>query len=103
MHIKAIAEARRFSPNQVQRNQLVDTADLHIELLCFEAGQRDQPQVGAGTLVYQVVEGEALLRHGGQQVRLGKGRLLTVDQGTEHTMENAGGGLLVVMATRSWA
>jgi mannose-6-phosphate isomerase-like protein (cupin superfamily) len=41
------------------------------------------------------------VRSGEELVRLGKGRLLRVDQGTVHTLENAGGGLLVVLSTRA--
>jgi mannose-6-phosphate isomerase-like protein (cupin superfamily) len=34
-------------------------------------------------------------------VRVGKGKLLTIDAGTAHALENAGGGLLVVMSARA--
>jgi mannose-6-phosphate isomerase-like protein (cupin superfamily) len=39
------------------------------------------------------------VRGGPETTRLGKGTLLTVPAGVSHTLENAGGGLLVVMAT----
>jgi mannose-6-phosphate isomerase-like protein (cupin superfamily) len=95
-----INEARRFSLRDVQRNDLVKTATLHVELLCFEAGQRDEEAAHAADRVYQVLEGEALVRDGSATTkRLGKGMLLAVPAGVPHTLENAGGGLLVVMAT----
>ena len=101
MHVTAIADARRFSLAHVERRPLVDAPDLRVELVCFEAGQREQELDYAATVSYQVLEGEALVRSGDELVRLGKGRLLRVDPGTVHTLENAGGGLLVVLSTRA--
>jgi quercetin dioxygenase-like cupin family protein len=96
-----ISEGRRFSLDVVEKSELVDTEDLQVQLLCFEAGQRDQADRFDKTCIYQVLEGEALFREGDANRRLGKGKLLTVPGGTEHAIENAGGGLLVVMATRA--
>lgn len=101
MHVTAIADARRFSLTRVERRPLVDAPDLRVELVCFEAGQREDALDYAATVSYQVLEGEALVRAGEELVRLGKGRLLRVDPGTVHTLENAGGGLLVVLSTRA--
>jgi quercetin dioxygenase-like cupin family protein len=96
-----ISDARQFSLKSVQRSTLVEDKNLHIELICFEAGQRDQELGQDKTCVYQVLEGELLLKQNDASQRLGKGKLLTVPAGTKHTLENAGGGLLVVMATRA--
>lgn len=96
-----IQEARRFSLEGVQRQTLTELGDLTLELLCFEAGQSDVESTSAGSTVYQVLEGEALIRASSGTQRLGKGKLLTVKAGTAHTLENAGGGLLVVLATRA--
>jgi len=101
MHVIAIADARRFSLARVERRPLVDAPDLRVELVCFEAGQREEALDPAATVSYQVLEGEALVRAGEELVRLGKGKLLRVDPGTVHTLENAGGGLLVVLSTRA--
>lgn len=100
MHVTAIADARRFSLARVERRPLVDAPDLRVELVCFEAGQHEEELDYAATVGYQVLE-EALVRSGDEVVRLGKGRLLRVDPGTVHTLENAGGGLLVVLSTRA--
>ena len=101
MQLITIADARRFSLARVERRPLVDAPDQRIELVCFEAGQREEELDYAATVSYQVLEGEALVRAGDELVRLGKGRLLRVDPGTVHTLENAGGGLLVVLSTRA--
>ena len=101
MHVTAIADARRFSLAHVERRPLVEAHDLRVELVCFEAGQREAELTYTATSSYQVLEGEALVRSGDELVRLGKGRLLRVDAGTVHTLENAGGGLLVVLASRA--
>lgn len=95
-----ISDARRFSLERVQRSELVKTDDLEASLLCFEAGQRDGESRYDTGVLYQVLEGEALVRRGGATERLGKGRLHAVEAGTAHAVENAGGGLLVVLVTR---
>lgn len=101
MHTYPIADARRFSLREVQRQELVAHDGLVIELLCFEAGQRLEGPTETAACVYQVLEGEALIREGGVSSRLGKGVLASIASDSDHTIENAGGGLLVVMRTRS--
>lgn len=101
MQTHPIADARKFSLREVQRQQLVAQEGLLIELLCFEAGQRLEGPAETVACVYQVLEGEALVREGGASKRLGKGVLASFVSGSEHTLENAGGGLLVVLRTRS--
>jgi mannose-6-phosphate isomerase-like protein (cupin superfamily) len=96
-----ISDAREFSLKSIQRNNLVKSNDLQIELICFEAGQLDKELSYDKTSVYQVLEGELLIKQADESKRLGKGKLLTVPASAKHTLENAGGGLLVVMATRS--
>lgn len=96
-----ISDARQFSLKTIQHSDLVKTKDLHIELICFEAGQKDKEVSHGKTCVYQVLEGELLIKQNDISKRLGKGKLLTVPAGRNHTLENAGGGLLVVMATKS--
>ncbi len=100
MQTYPIAEARRFSLREVQRQELLRQEGLSIELLCFEAGQRlEGPSEPAGC-VYQVLEGEALVREASGSTRLGQGVLGAAKAGAEHTIENAGGGLLVLLRTR---
>lgn len=96
-----ISEARRFSLDEVQSIDLLKTEKLHVHLLCFEAGQKDEEVRSRGERLYQVLEGEALVHQGGERLRLGKGKLLSVPETTPHRLENAGGGLLVVMVTRT--
>jgi mannose-6-phosphate isomerase-like protein (cupin superfamily) len=99
MNAIAIADARRFSLAAVQRHVLADLPGLTLEVLGFEAGQRLEASALERACAYQVLEGEALVRHGEEVVRLGKGKVLPVPAGTDHALENAGGGLLVVLAT----
>ena len=99
MKTATISDARAFSLDAIQKNDLIETDDLRIRLLCFEAGQTDDETTLPNGVVYQVLEGEALVRGNGGRQRLGKGRVMAVPAGTPHILENAGGGLLVVMAT----
>lgn len=99
MNAIAIADARRFSLAAVQRRPLVEAPGLTLELLCFEAGQRLDVPASARSGAYQVLEGEAIVRRGADVVRLGKGKVLPLVAEGAHALENAGGGLLVVLAT----
>jgi quercetin dioxygenase-like cupin family protein len=94
-----INDARAFSLRDVQRRDLVAGDGLRAELLCFEAGQRDADVTAERGRLYQVLEGEVIVRGDDAPRRLGKGTLLSVPGGVRHTLENAGGGLLVVLAT----
>lgn len=98
MKIVTISDARRFSLETVQHRELATADGLAAELICFEAGQVAAARTLTGTTAYQVLEGEAMLKVDGENSRLGKGRLATVPAGDEHAIENAGGGLLVVLA-----
>lgn len=101
MKTAVIAEARSFSLAGISRNLLLETDDLEAALLCFEAGQRDEEGIHHSSTLYQVLEGEALVYQGEDRERLGKGKVLAVPAGTPHRLENAGGGLLVVLTTRA--
>lgn len=100
MKTAVISNARKFSLEGIRRNELLQTDDLQVTLLCFEAGQRDEESVHSSSSLYQVLEGEALIYAGADRERLGKGKVLAVPAGSPHVLENAGGGLLVVLATR---
>lgn len=97
----SIQEARKFSLERALTQPLLQQPDLTSELLCFEAGQVGEPRNLAGSVTYQVLEGEALVTADGSTERLGKGRLLGLAGGVQHRVENAGGGLLVVLSTRA--
>ncbi len=99
MKTVSVASKRRFSLLGVETARLVDEADLSVELLCFEAGQGIGEQSYDGTSIYQVLEGEAVIRDDTDRERCGPGRVTTVPAGTPHTVSNAGGGLLVVVRT----
>ena len=99
MKTATIGDARSFSLGSIQKNDLVATEDLAVRLFCFEAGQRDDEATLSTSVIYQVLEGEALLRMRDGRTRLGKGEVLALSAETSHVLENAGGGLLVVMVT----
>lgn len=101
MKIMSIQDARRFSLASVQTRELVSEGGLNVSLLCFEAGQQDVARSFPGAVIYQVIEGEAVVERSGARDRLGKGKVMLLPAGTGHHLENAAGGLLVVMATRA--
>lgn len=101
MKTATIGEAREFSLKEIRRNELMRAGELEASLICFEAGQRDEETLHPATSIYQVLEGEALVYQGEDRERLGPGRLLAVAGGEPHVLENAGGGLLVILAIRA--
>ncbi len=103
MRTVKLSDFRSFSLQNVQVNELLHSNGLNASLLCFEAGQRLEETLVSHPVVYQVVEGELLVSEGDDRERVGKGTLLLVEAGTPHILENAGGGLLVVLATRGSA
>ncbi len=100
MKAVAITSRRSFSLKSVQTVPLVTEGGVALELLCFEAGQKTEEFRNNGATVYQVIEGEVIVRSGDEREQLGSGRLLTVPAGIAHTAENAGGGLLTLLVTR---
>ncbi|MEX2534905.1 MAG: cupin domain-containing protein [Trueperaceae bacterium] len=101
MNTAIINDARKFSLDRIEKIALLETGDFEVTLLCFEAGQRDEESVYHTSSLYQVLEGEALVDGDGDRERLGKGKVLAMPAGVPHVLENAGGGLLVIMATRA--
>lgn len=98
-----IGAHRKFSLQSVQSVPVVNERDLQLELLCFEAGQKTSDINHTGTSVYKVIEGEAIVRGLNSRDVVGAGQLLTVGAGVAHNVENAGGGLLTVLAIRTQA
>lgn len=101
MNTATIADARQFSLKSVQTSKLLNTNDLQVDLICFEAGQKNPETTNPKTTLYQVLEGEALISQNDTSQRLGKGKLLSIPPSSSHQLENAGGGLLVIMATKA--
>lgn len=101
MKTVTIGSARRFSLDAVQEASLVAETGIRVDLLSFEAGQATEATAFAGTTIYQVLEGEAIMRFDGSRERVGSGRLVVVPAESEHRVENSGGGLMVVLRTRT--
>lgn len=98
-----ISSRRKFSLDSVQTVPVVTAPGLELELLCFEAGQRTGDIRNQFTVSYQVLEGELIVRSESSREQAGSGSLITVNPDSEHTLENAGGGLLSVLAIRASA
>lgn len=95
MRKRAISESRRFSLKQARREPLVQGEAVAALVLHFEAGQSLEPPPGEAS--YQVLEGEAVFRDGRRLERARKGQVLI---GAPTSIENPGGGLLVILETR---
>ena len=93
--VNAIAKVR-FGSARPQRIQLHKGAELVMELLCLEAGQKIA--VNSGCWAYYVVTGKASVSDGRQSGELATGQLVAMDPPQRHTIANAGEGRLVVLA-----
>lgn len=95
MRKRAVSESRRFSLKGPLRDPLVQGETIAAFLLHFEAGQSLEPPAGEAS--YQVLEGDATFRAGETVERVRKGQVLI---GAPASIENPGGGLLVILETR---
>lgn len=92
---KMISAGRRFSLKAPIREILLEGEELVVYAMYFEAGQTLLASDGEAS--YQVLEGDALFRDPHSIERVSKGQILI---GAPSSIENAGGGLLVVLEIR---
>ena len=95
MQKRSISEGRKFSLKNPIRETLVQGEHVATYRLCFEGGQAYNPEPGEAS--YQVLEGDALFMDHNGPARARKGEMVL---GAPHEIENAGGGLLVILETR---
>ena len=96
MQKRSITEGRKFSLKQALREPLLQGEAVSAYRLFFEGGQAFNPEPGEAS--YQVLEGDALFMDHNGPARARKGEVIV---GRPHEIENAGGGLLVILETRS--
>jgi mannose-6-phosphate isomerase-like protein (cupin superfamily) len=89
MDTRTILDARRFAPEKMQKVNLFATADLFLDVYCFEPGQSQKVHVHEkSTKYYLVLEGHALFEVAGEHEELGPGQAVLARPGEPHGVEN---------------
>jgi mannose-6-phosphate isomerase-like protein (cupin superfamily) len=97
-------DVRRFDPAKMQKVNLFETPRFFCDVYCLEPGQAQKPHRHDGAdKVYAVLEGEVLVRVGGESATLSPGAAALAPAGVDHGIENPGkarAAVLVFMAPR---
>jgi quercetin dioxygenase-like cupin family protein len=98
MDIRTVLDARRFSPEKMQKVNLFATNDLFLDVYCFEPGQSQKVHVHEkSTKYYIVLEGHARFQVGGETRDLGPGQAILARPGEPHGVENKTDDRLVLL------
>ena len=93
-------EARRFSQEKLQKNNLFESAQMFCDLYCLEPGQEQSAHGHAGaTKFYFVLEGRGRFRLGEEERELGPGGLAWAAPGELHGVANPGPERLVLLVS----
>ena len=91
-----------FSPDDVHRETVFETANLWTEVLCFERNQTLGPITDDGSdAVFTIVAGEGVFLVDGRRKRLEQWGTVLVPAGAQVTVTNASADPLVVLLTAS--
>jgi len=91
-----------FSPDDVHRETVFETANLWTEVLCFERNQTLGPITDDGSdAVFTIVAGEGVFVVDGRRKRLEQWGTVLVPAGAQVTVTNASADPLVVLLTAS--
>ncbi|HLE71487.1 MAG TPA: cupin domain-containing protein [Vicinamibacteria bacterium] len=98
MDIRTVLDARRFSPEKMQKVNLFATTDLFLDVYCFETGQNQKVHVHEkSTKYYIVLEGHARFEISGETKNLGPGQAVLARAGEPHGVENQTDDRLVLL------
>ncbi|MBW3621879.1 MAG: cupin domain-containing protein [Armatimonadetes bacterium] len=97
-----LAERRRFSPEKMQKNSLIESDCLFYDLYCLEPGQQQNVHSHAASdKVYLTLEGRPTVQVGEESAVLEQGEAVVAPAGQDHGVSNPTeerAVLLVVMA-----
>lgn len=96
MQKSSLSEGRTFSLKAPVRKAVLEGNSIAVYGLYFEGGQSLMPESGEAT--YQVLEGDAEFTDAKGSERARKGQVVV---GNITRIENLGGGLLVMLETRT--
>ncbi len=96
MEKRSLSEGRRFSLKAPVREVMLEGSSIAVHGLYFEGGQ--QLTLPPGEASFQVLEGDAAFTGSEGTERARKGNIV---MGEVNLIENLGGGLLVILETRT--
>jgi quercetin dioxygenase-like cupin family protein len=100
----ALLSQRRYDGAKMQKINLFETERFFLDVYCLEPGQSQKAHAHEGSdKVYAVLEGRVVARVAGEERELGAGETVLCPAGSEHGIENRGGGraaVLVFMAPK---
>ncbi|HEY3364812.1 MAG TPA: cupin domain-containing protein [Symbiobacteriaceae bacterium] len=89
MDFRNIADARRFSPEKYQKNNLFETEQTAVDVYCLLPGQSQRLHSHKGTDKYYVIwEGRATVQVGSETRELNPGEISLARPGVEHSIAN---------------
>jgi quercetin dioxygenase-like cupin family protein len=92
------AAAQRFAPEKMQKVGLFSAPGFFLDLYCLQPGQAQKPHAHEGSAkVYLVLEGQAQVTLGAQELRLQPGEAVMAEPGELHGLRNASSANLVVL------
>ena len=98
METRTVLDARRFSPEKLQKVNLFATKDLFLDVYCLEPGQQQKVHTHAGSSkFYIVMEGHGSFQVGGETRSLGPGQAVLAPAGETHGVENRTDDRLVLL------
>lgn len=98
MDVRTVFDARRFSPEKMQKVNLFATPQFFCDLYCFEPKQAQKPHSHSKSdKVYIVLEGRGRFQVGDQNEELGPGQAVIAQAGIDHGVENATDERLVLL------
>jgi mannose-6-phosphate isomerase-like protein (cupin superfamily) len=92
------AAAQRFSADKMQKVGLFSAPGFFLDLYCLQPGQSQKPHAHEGCAkVYLVLEGQAQVTLGADELTLAPGEAVMADSGEIHGLRNASTANLVVL------
>jgi mannose-6-phosphate isomerase-like protein (cupin superfamily) len=98
MEIRTVLDARRFSPEKMQKVNLFATSELFLDVYCLEPGQSQKVHLHEkSSKFYLVLEGHARFHVADETRSLGPGQSVLARAGEKHGVENATSDRLVLL------
>lgn len=100
MEIRTVFDARRFSPEKMQKVNLFSSDQMFLDVYCLEPGQKQKVHAHeVSSKIYIVLEGHARVTVGEEEGALGPGQAVLARAGELHGVENATDDRLVLLVS----
>lgn len=98
MDVRRVNEARRFSPEKMQKVNLFATPELFLDVYCLEPGQAQKVHMHEdSSKYYLVLEGHGTFHVAGETEEIGAGQAVLAPSGQPHGVDNSSDERLVIL------